>query len=161
MRFVRLAVRSLAVLAYAIWVGGFTFYGAVVLWVVHDAYGSLEAGQITQKVTDTLNLIGVGTLLVWTVMGWLERHARPRWARNALYGLLLTSALLQIFLFVDHRILDERLATHGLEGFYAYHSVYLNASTVQWVVHLLMVPLSLWLCAGAPASASLPRDDEQ
>ena len=39
-------------IAHAVWLGGFTFYGAVVLWVLHDEYGSLDAGRITQRVTE-------------------------------------------------------------------------------------------------------------
>ncbi len=156
MRFVRLCIRSLAIFGYAIWVGGFTFYGAVVLWVVHEAYGSFDAGKITQSVTDYLNLIGVATLAVWAVFAWVERRAQPRWARNSLLGLLAVSAGIQVFLFVDHRILDQRLAEHGLKGFYAHHSVYLNASTAQWVAHLLMVPLSVWVCAAASPSDAEP-----
>jgi hypothetical protein len=153
----RLVVRSIALLAYAVWVGGFTFYGAVVLWVIHDTYGSLEAGQITQKVTDWMNLIGVVTLPVWWYIAWLERRATPKLARYLLIGLLAISTGLLAFLFVDHQILDRRLETYGLTGFYAYHSVYLNASTAQWAANLLLIPvvLRLWQADRSSAEPSV------
>ena len=79
-------------------------------------------------------------------MAWIDRRRTPRFARYALVGLLAISTALLAFLFVDHRILDRHLESQGLIGFYAYHSVYLNASTVQWAANLLLIPvvLRLW-----------------
>jgi NAD/NADP transhydrogenase beta subunit len=145
MQFFRLSVRALALLSYAIWVGGFTFYGAVVLWSVHEAFGSLDSGKITQAITVPLNWIGVATLAVWALLAWLERAKQPKWAWWSLVAMIAVSSLLQVGLFIDHGILDRRLAEFGLEGFYAYHSVYLNISTFQWGVNLLMIPLVVWL----------------
>lgn len=145
MRFLRLIVRSLALWAYAVWFGGFTFYGAVVLWAVHAAFGGLESGKITQEITVVLNWIGVITLGLWWALAWIERAKKPRWAWFAMVGLIGGSSIIQVALFIDHVILDRRLAEFGLEGFYAHHNVYLNMSTVQWLVNLLMIPLLVWL----------------
>ena len=65
------AFRSLFLVALSIYIGGFTFYSAVVIPVLHDRLeSSLETGLITQRVTDVLNLLGVVTLsLGWCVYG--------------------------------------------------------------------------------------------
>ncbi len=138
-----LSLRSLAVLAYAVWVGGFTFYGAAVIPILHDELDRLHAGQITQRVTDWLNLVGLATLLLWWILAWADRRAGTSSSRRIRLGLLGLSTLLLAFLAVDHAILDARLARYGLEGFYGRHRVYLIASTVQWVVNLAMVPVTL------------------
>jgi hypothetical protein len=131
--------------AHAVWVGGFTFYSAVVLWAIHDEYGSFDAGKITQRVTDWLNVIGVGTVVVWWCLVLLERELSPRLTRRLRYALLAVTTLLLGFLIVDHRILDDRLDAYGLTGFYAYHRVYLIVSTAQWALNLAIIPVSLRL----------------
>jgi hypothetical protein len=148
MSIVLLVLRSLTLTAHAVWVGGFTFYSAVVLWAVHDAFGSLDSGLITQRVTDWLNAIGVGTLALWWLVARLERRRTPwlaRWGRLALLG---STTILLGFLILDHRILDRRLEAYGLSGFYEFHRVYLIASTVQWALNLLLIPVSLMLWVG-------------
>jgi hypothetical protein len=146
-----LVVRSLAMIAHAVWLGGFTFYSAVVLWVVHEAYGSLEAGRITQRVTDWLNAIGVATVALWWLVVWIDRRLAPTFARRLVVGLLALTTLLLAFLLVDHRFLDHRLEHQGLSGFYAPHRVYLIASTAQWAVNLLLIPATLRLWHGLAA----------
>ncbi|HEY2158223.1 MAG TPA: DUF4149 domain-containing protein [Isosphaeraceae bacterium] len=145
-----LALRSLAIVAYAVWVGGFTFYGLAVIPILHDELDRLQAGQITQRVTDWLNLIGLGTILLWWVLAWAERRNGGTSARCFRIGLLAISTLLLAFLAVDHEILDDRLARYGLEGFYERHRVYLIASTAQWVVNLGMIPVTLLIWKGTP-----------
>jgi len=155
-----LAARSLAVTAHAVWLGGFTFYSGVVLWAVHDEYGSLDAGRITQRVTDWLNAIGVGAVVLWWAVAWLDRTRGPRLARRILPGLLaLTTALLG-FLIVDHLVLDRRFEVHGLSGFYDHHRVYLLASTVQWAANLLIIPAALRIWQGDEARSPGARGPE-
>lgn len=142
-----LALRSMTMLAHAIWLGGFTFYGAVVIPILHDEYGSLDGGLITGRVSDRLNAFGVATVLLWWVVAWVDRRRGPAVARHLLRGSLGLTTVLLIFLLVDHRILDARLAASGLKGFYGEHRVYLIASTIQWAANLALVPLALaiWL----------------
>ena len=142
-----LAARSIVILAHAVWLGGFTFYGAVVIPILHERFGPLDAGRITQRVSDRLNLVGLATLLLWWALAWSERRRGPAVARRIRLGLLVATTLLLAFLAVDHEILDDRLDRHGLSGFYAYHRVYLIASSLQWAVNLGLVPatLAIWL----------------
>jgi hypothetical protein len=51
-------LRFLGLLGLIVWVGGFTFYSAGVIPVLHDVTPSRDAGRITQRVTDRLNLRG-------------------------------------------------------------------------------------------------------
>jgi hypothetical protein len=141
-----LAARSTAMLAHAVWVGGFTFYGAAVIPVLHDELDRLDAGRITQRVSDRLNLIGLVAVALWWALAWFERRQGPALARWLRVGLLAATTLLLAFLAVDHEILDDRLDRYGLDGFYAYHRVYLIASTIQWVFNLGLVPatLAIW-----------------
>jgi hypothetical protein len=141
-----LALRSILMITHAVWLGGFTFYGAAVIPVLHDELNDLDAGHITQRVSDRLNLIGLATLALWWALAWAERRTSPRLARRLRLGLLSATTVLLAFLAVDHEILDDRLARYGLAGFYAYHRVYLVASTIQWAVNLALVPatLAIW-----------------
>jgi hypothetical protein len=141
-----LAARSIVILAHAVWLGGFTFYGAAVIPILHDELTRLDAGRITQRVSDRLNLIGLATLVVWWALAWSERRRGPALARRIRLGLLAMTTLLLVFLAVDHEILDDRLDRYGLDGFYVYHRVYLIASTIQWAANLGLVPatLAIW-----------------
>jgi hypothetical protein len=138
-----LAARSIVLIAHIVWVGGFTFYGAIVIPILHEAYGGLESGRITQRVSDWINLIGLGTLALWWALAWAERRRGPIAARRIRFALLVLTTLALAFLAIDHEILDDRLDRFGLTGFYGYHRVYLIASTIQWVANLALVPVTL------------------
>jgi hypothetical protein len=140
-----LLLRWVGLVALSVWFGGFTFYGAVVIPVLHDAMESAEAGNVTRQVTDTLNAIGVGTLAWWWGLAWSERATGPEWAARTRLGLLgLDSAILG-GLIVLHQVMDQRLDAGSLRGFYPLHRAYLMASTVQWVANIALVGVSLWI----------------
>jgi hypothetical protein len=141
-----LAARSIVILAHAVWLGGYTFYGASVIPVIHDELGRLDAGRITQRVSDRLNLVGLATLVLWWTLAWSERRRGPALARRIRFGLLVATTILLAFLAIDHEFLDDRLDRHGLDGFYAYHRVYLIVSVIQWTANLGLVPttLAIW-----------------
>jgi hypothetical protein len=133
-------LRFLCWLTMAVWVGGFTFYGAGVLPVLHDEMDTLQAGAITQRVTDRLNVVGASALAVWWLAALVGRQDGPRRTRLAL---LSASTGLLVFLVVWHAVMDRRLEESGLRGFYPLHRVYLLASTAQWVVNLALGAISL------------------
>lgn len=146
-------LRPIVMIAHAVWLGGFTFYGIAVIPVLHDALDRLDAGQITQRVSDRLNLVGLASLALWWSLAWLERRRGPALARRARLGLLALTSLSLVFLAVDHEVLDARLDRHGLEGFYDYHRVYLIASTIQWGLNLGLVPVTLAIWGHRPEEA--------
>jgi hypothetical protein len=151
------AVRLLFVLALAIYLGGFTFYSVVVIPVLHDRLeSSFETGLVTQRVTDMLNLLGVVTLsLGWCIYGLNLvcgfRCDRPSQLKIGLLPLLLSSVCLVVLLIL-HRVLDRKLETGTIIGFYTYHRAYLWSSTVQWFANLWLLARSTGVFTPSPRS---------
>jgi hypothetical protein len=142
-----LLLRLFYLVALSIWVGGFTFYGAVVIPVLHDHLGSpLDVGLITRQVTDVLNVIGGTTL----VAGWLLTRSQRRSGTDGSrvdrrwYGSLGVSTVCLAVLLALHAVMDRKLETGRLAGFYSWHRAYLWISMVQWLANLAL----LAQCAG-------------
>jgi hypothetical protein len=143
--------RFVLLLCIAFWQGGFMFYGGVVVPVGASVLGSeTEQGFITQAVTNYLNCAGAVCVIVWGSMLWLDTPrsswlGRMSWALWA--GLALTlGVLIGLHVLMDrsldmpgHNILDE-------EKFLRLHGAYITTSTVQWLMSLalLALTLSLW-----------------
>jgi hypothetical protein len=140
-----LLARTLALWALVFWLGGFTFYSAVVIPVLHDRLGSsLEAGLVTQRVTDALNMLGVATIILgWVVTLMKDPYQGPgtKGRRLAQVALGVTSACLAILIAL-HRVLDRRLDGAEMSGFYPLHRLYLWVSTVQWLANMTL--LTCW-----------------
>lgn len=76
-------LRLLAVWTLAFWLGGFTFYSAVVIPVLHDQLGSpLATGLVTRRVTDALNILGVVTIILGWLMAGFTRTTQPSRPRH-------------------------------------------------------------------------------
>jgi hypothetical protein len=132
-------LRLLFLVVLSIYTGGFTFYSVVVIRILHDRLeSSFETGLITQRVTDALNALGGVTLLVgWCVLG-LSVGCRARGDRGGRWQCwaLAISSICLVVLLVLHRVMDHKLATGTLTGFYPWHRAYLWTSTVQWVANV-------------------------
>lgn len=129
----------LAALAFAFWMGGFTFYAAVVIPTAHEVLGShLEVGFITRQVTWWLNWAAVPALalLLWRLIA-ARADASTR-SRRALAISLAAMTLAQLALFVLHPRLDAMLDS-GAQSimhrarFYSAHRIYLLVSAAQWL----------------------------
>jgi len=141
----RLLVRWLALVGMTVWLGGFTFYSAVVLPILHDELGSLEAGRITGNVANALNASGVGALLAWWLLAWEERSIGEPRARRVRAALLGTTTAILAGLAALHPVLDARLEAGSMRSFYPLHQVYLIASTAQWGVNLALLAATVWV----------------
>jgi glucan phosphoethanolaminetransferase (alkaline phosphatase superfamily) len=145
----RIALRVIVALLFAVWWGGFTFYAAVVVPIGQRVLGSATAqGFVTQPVSDRINVIGavVIAVLCWNLVA-ARRGATPRvWRVLVISWAVL--AVAQVVLFVLHPRLDGMLdmttrsiaAEHS--AFYAAHRVYLLVATAQWLaatVHAVAV----------------------
>jgi hypothetical protein len=132
-------LRWFFLVALSIYTGGFTFYSAVVIPILHDQLeSSLETGLITQRVTDMLNLLGIATLsLGWCVhvLSTIYERRTDQGGRWKIWPLVISSICLVVLLML-HRVLDRKLETSTFAGFYPYHRAYLWTSTVQWIVNL-------------------------
>ncbi len=133
--------RSLVVFAIAFWLGGFTFYGAIVIHVGAEVLGSHAAqGQVTQEVTRWLNLAGAiaQSILLWNTL--TTRRSTPQ-----LFHVLLVTwnvmAAIEVILFVLHPKMDRLLlaSPENLDqaAFRNLHEWYVNLSSVQWGVGLI------------------------
>jgi hypothetical protein len=139
----------------AIWLGGFTFYSAVVIPVLHDELGSpAVTGQITRRVTVFLNVLGVATVTTLCVATVLERRPGKTHGSGSRFtlGLLALTGVCLVGLICLHGVLDRNLDTSQLEGFYALHRLYLWVSTIQWLANL-----GLLACWSAPGIGSKSR----
>ena len=101
-----LALRFLCLSTLSVWVGGFTFYSAVVIPVLHESLGRVETGSITQEVTNSLNAAGGVTVALWWLAAWTERSARPVLARRIRLGLLAATTIILLVLVGLHRVMD-------------------------------------------------------
>lgn len=140
--------RFVTFLALGLWLGGLTFYSALVVPAGTEVIGRTEQGFVTRLVTLKLNWIGVGVLVVllWNVV----TSRRPM-----LFATWLMLAAVQIFLMVHHARLDALLDIESHEvldsaAFYASHRIYLIATTVQWLAGMWHA----WLLAAAPRDAA-------
>ena len=141
--------RFVAIWTLAIWLGGFTFYAAAVIPVLHDQLGgALESGLVTQRVTIDLNLLGVATVVIGLVLAMFERAFgwRGPFRSKVSLGLLASTALCLLALFVLHPMLDRRLEAGEMAAFYPLHRAYLWVSTVQWVTNSAL--LASWSGVG-------------
>lgn len=143
----KFALRVLLLLAFAVWQGGFMFYGGVVIPVSTQVIGSeLQQGFVTQTVTNYLNLLGGACLAIWAVelffLTQATRLARSIWAFLAISLLVLVMIHLQMDRLLDSSgqfVLDER-------QFHWCHRAYLAISTLQWLgsIGLLAATVSSW-----------------
>jgi len=157
--------RYLVLAGLLFWLGGFTFYAAVVVPIGQEVLGShFEQGLITRHVAQYLNL---SAALVLVVLAWDGAAAHDpssgrrlaRWLSWA--GMLVLLGVLvwlhpRIDALVDvdgHRILDRQAFRVG-------HRWYLWLSTIQWALGLIYLGLSLLIWRAedrAAAKASLVK----
>lgn len=140
--------RFVLLLTLLFWQGGFMFYGAVVVPVGSEVLGSHRTqGWITRTVSNYLNLAGLAAVVVWCweIASASDPVPRRRCLRWGLWTFLLLTLAGQFWL---HMRLDEFLdidSFHVLDGprFHVLHCWYLNISTLQWAVSLILAAVTL------------------
>lgn len=145
------AYRLLLLAACAFWLGGLTFYAAVVIPTANAVLGSHRiVGFVTQRVTGWINLSAV----VVIALLFLNLARAATGGRNVRTVLWLTWAILlaaQLGLFALHPVLDSLLDVSARQivdppRFYRLHRIYLMVSTVQQAAGLAHIGflLGLW-----------------
>ena len=141
-RFATFLLRLLSRVALALWLGGFTFYAAVVVPDLHENLGGMETGEISRRVAPSLYLIGAAALALGWLVALTDRSHRSGWRGKARLGLLAANSLLLITLVLMHRSLGLQLDSGGkLAEFRSFHEVYLTTWTVQWLAILGVMAL--------------------
>jgi hypothetical protein len=140
--------RFLVVAALMFWLGGFTFYAAVVVPIGTAVLGtSRDQGFITRRVTVYLNLAGAVALV--PLAGDVAAGRDPSaWRRRARWGIWLGMLLTLALLAWLHPRLDALLDAQGMEildrrAFRAGHRLYLWTHTVQWGLGVLYIVSTL------------------
>ena len=136
--------RSLVLAALVFWLGGFTFYGAVVIPVGLRAIGKPQT-LVTGPVTQCLNLAGAAALVpfAWDVLRCRDASAGRcglRWAAWA--GMAATLAVL----FELHQLLTQQVdmgASAADPLFRTLHQAYRGVGTAQWVCGVVYAAVSL------------------
>lgn len=144
--------RTLVVLAGALWLGGLTFYAAVVIPLAHEVLGShTTVGFITRRVTVWINLLAALALLVFLINLRSTRDYQGRGLRRLVWTTWGVMVVVQTGLFVLHPRLDRLLNVPAMEilqptQFYSLHQVYLIGTTLQLPAGLLLLVgmLTIW-----------------
>jgi hypothetical protein len=127
-------------MALAFWLGGLTFYAAVVIPAGHRVLGSHTlVGMVTQQVTHGVNAAAVIALAasLWNLANRWSRT--PRRLRGGLAATWVILAVAQLMLFLLHPVLDGLIDAQAhvvLDGgrFYGLHRVYLIGTTIQIMI---------------------------
>jgi hypothetical protein len=130
------------------WMGGFTFYAAVVVPVGTQVLGgSALQGDITQRVTNWMNLAGAVALLAWA---WDLAAAPDARRRRQLLGWALWAFMavgLALLVWWHPRMDELRDApeyTREIQrSFRRLHKLYLWTSTFQWAAALGLIYLTV------------------
>jgi hypothetical protein len=136
--------RLLVLLAAAFWLGGLTFYAAVVIPTAREVLGShTDVGFITQRVTNWINVAGGVASAVFLI----NLISLPAGRRAVRIGLTVTWAaisILQAGLIGLHPVLDRMLdaSSHQVvdeDHFYSLHRAYLIMTMAQQCAGLVHV----------------------
>lgn len=144
--------RFAVVAALMFWMGGFTFYAAVVVPIGTEVTGSKEGqGAITRQVAPDINRSGVAALAIFAVDIALTRSLR-RWRRVrwlAWLGMAVCLvALMAMYPHLDGLFHGEAAYLDDRAAFRPWHRAYLWTITVQWCFAILFAlgTLAAWRC---------------
>lgn len=130
--------RFLVICALGLWLGGLTLYSLVVVRNAHLVFTShYKVGLVTQRVTEELNLIGAGALVLMLFNAIASWDAATRRLRAGLAASLGVALLAHSAVFLLHRFMDGMLQGGGLgisdtPTFHRPHEHYLIATAFEW-----------------------------
>ena len=129
--------------AWVFWLGGLTFYMAIVVPIGSEVVGADTQGVITSSVTNTINVASIIAGVLMAVHGWIDKRAAVFYA--SLFVLATSGVLVLLRLMMLQRMeSDGALAATGIAGwvsswsFYNLHRLYLWVTTIQWFAALVV-----------------------
>ncbi len=135
--------RVLVLFALMFWIGGFTFYAAVVVPIGTEVLGGPVAqGDITRHVAKWLNVAAGAALVLW---GWDLAVDRAPGVRQLVRWLLWAAlaVMLGLLLWWHPRMEELRdlpnYYSRNRAEFRGLHRLYLWTCTVQWGVALVLI----------------------
>ncbi len=161
-----IAYRLFLLTVCAFWLGGLTFYAAVVIPTANKVLGShLRVGFVTQQVTGWINVSATVALLVLLVPLLAGRASTQRGLWLVLLGTWLMMAGSQAGLFVLHSVLDglldpARRQILDEDRFYGLHRAYLITTMMQQAAGLVHITgvLTAWRFSDRKAPAWVGSD---
>lgn len=138
--------RFLVIQSLMLWQGGFLFYASFVVPTGTEVLGSAaEQGQITQRVTNSLNVVGGVALviLLWD-LGATRKTGPQRWLRFGLWLFMVLTMVAMVYLHqkMDAVIDEANDIRPPREVFRPLHRLYLWLTTVQWAAGLVY---TIWM----------------
>ena len=153
--------RFLAIFSLMFWMGGFMFYGAVVVPIVRLYVVEPNPGVITQRVTQWMNLAGTLAILVMFADVWAGAPHLKRWRWLAWLGMALPQPIL---VWLHHEMSQQMRAPNffrsDLNPFLSdWHRPYLVLNTMQWAAGMAFIWLALkaWRVEDASGPARPPN----
>jgi hypothetical protein len=131
--------RWAVLLVLMFWLGGFAFYGGVVIPLGRAAFGP-DFSQVTASATTALNITAV---LMLAVCAWENFASRDRSSRRKQWRWMtwIGSAVALMALFGLHFLLSDLMAKHEVSltdpAFYPIHRAYLWIGAAQWLAMLI------------------------
>lgn len=129
--------RTAALAALAIWFGGLTFYGGVVVPLGTDRFGAAEQGIVTRDATPWLHGLAALAAVGLGYVAWSNPAGRRR---GPLLSALLLAAATGVLVALHGQLTRQLdpIAETPLDParFYQWHRAYLAVTTAQWLVGL-------------------------
>ncbi len=147
---IRTVLGYLLLVAFAFWMGGFSFYFGVVVRIGDSVIGGTEQGFITRQVSWWLNLAGLVTLALMCAQLYFHRS----WVSGlSLLGLAVTHVLLMVRHSELESLLDpESMSVLDPQRFAVLHENYEFLSGCQWLA--AMIYLGGWVHAWTRSQAA-------
>jgi hypothetical protein len=151
MSLIRSISRFISVCGVAFWLGGFTFHALVVIPAGHDLLGSRTIGFVTQRVSETLNVAGVATLVLLLfnfILEWRGRSMLQQLALALTWILLAATLCIQFGLHskISSTLESTSRSIRDQSEFRRLHTAYERVAMVQWFSGLI----HLWFVVGVP-----------
>jgi hypothetical protein len=137
----------LVIAALMYWMGGFTFYAAVVVPIGTEVLGSgARQGEITRQVAPLINWAGAVALVLFTLDIVATRRWRLiRWLAWAGMAVCLI-ALIALYPHLDRMFHGEEAYLDSRAAFRPWHRAYLWTISIQWgfAVAFTLLSVAAW-----------------